>query len=72
MATLAYEPILWKSSDVVMPLVPMFHVHAWGAPYGVIMSGMKYVLPGRYDFNKLPQIMAKEGVNVSLMVPSIL
>lgn len=72
MATLAYEPILWKSSDVVMPLVPMFHVHAWGAPYGVIMSGMKYVLPGRYDFNKLPQIMAKEGVSVSLMVPSVL
>jgi fatty-acyl-CoA synthase len=33
---------------------------------------MKYVLPGRYDFNKLPQIMANEGVTVSMMVPSIL
>ncbi len=72
MATLAYEPTRWKSSDVIMPLVPMFHVHAWGAPYGTLMAGMKYVLPGRYDFNKLPQMMAKEGVTVSLMVPSIL
>ncbi len=72
MATLAYEPILWKSSDVIMPLVPMFHVHAWGAPYAAIMSGMKYVLPGRYDFKMIPEIMAKEKVTISMMVPSIL
>jgi fatty-acyl-CoA synthase len=72
MATLAYEPTRWKTTDVVMPLVPMFHVHAWGAPYAALMSGMKYVLPGRYDFNKIPQIMANEGVTVSLMVPSVL
>ena len=31
-----------------------------------------YLPVGKYDFNKLPQIMANEGVTVSLMVPSIL
>lgn len=66
------EPISLKSTDVAMPLVPMFHVHSWGMPYLAILKGMKYVLPGRYDFNEIPKIMEKEKVNVSFMVPSIL
>ncbi|MFG1460015.1 MAG: long-chain-fatty-acid--CoA ligase [Thermoplasmataceae archaeon] len=69
---LSSEPLDFKGNDVVMPLVPMFHVHAWGVPYGCVMRGMKYVLPGRYDFERLPDIMEKEKVTVSLMVPSIL
>jgi len=32
--------------DCVMPLVPMFHVNAWGAPYALPMVGAKLVLPG--------------------------
>ncbi|MEM0158334.1 MAG: long-chain-fatty-acid--CoA ligase, partial [Thermoplasmataceae archaeon] len=71
-ASLGDEPIGLRNVDVIMPLVPMFHVHSWGAPYFSILKGMKYVLPGRYDFEKLPGIMAREGVSVSLMVPSIL
>src|SRR5579875_285657 len=71
-ASLGDEPINLKNVDVIMPLVPMFHVHSWGSPYFSILKGMKYVLPGRYDFEKVPEIMAKEGVTVSLMVPSIL
>lgn len=71
-ATLGDEPVNLKSSDIVMPLVPMFHVHSWGMPYVAILKGMKYVLPGRYDFNELPKIMSKEKVTVSFMVPSIL
>lgn len=69
---LADEPINLKSTDVIMPIVPMFHVHSWGVPYMAIMKGMKYVLPGRYDFDTLPSLMEKEKVNVSMMVPSIL
>lgn len=73
MATaLGDEPINLKSSDVTMPLVPMFHVHSWGMPYLALLKGMKYVLPGRYDFNEIPKMMEKEKVTVSLMVPSIL
>lgn len=71
-ATLCDEPINLKNTDTVLPLVPMFHVHSWGIPYMALLKGMKYVLPGRYDFNELPKIMASEKVTVSLMVPSIL
>ena len=71
-AVLAQDPVSWRSSDVIMPLVPMFHVHSWGAPYACINNGMKYVLPGRYDFDVLPGIMEREKVSVSMMVPSIL
>lgn len=71
-AVLVQDPTSWRSDDVVMPLVPMFHVHSWGAPYACVNLGMKYVLPGKYEFDKLPEIMEKEGVSVSLMVPSIL
>lgn len=70
--TLGDDPINLKSSDVALPLVPMFHVHSWGMPYLALLKGMKYVLPGRYDFNEIPKIMAKEKVTVSFMVPSIL
>ncbi|MET0450699.1 MAG: long-chain fatty acid--CoA ligase [Mycobacterium sp.] len=33
--------------DVIMPIVPMFHVNAWGLPYAAMMSGACLVLPGR-------------------------
>jgi len=71
-SALADPPISMKSTDVVMPLVPMFHVHSWGIPYFGIMKGMKYVLPGKYNFDTIPLTMKKEKVSVSLMVPSIL
>ena len=66
------EPGNIKSNDVFMPLVPMFHVHSWGMPQLILLKGMKYVLPGKYDFEKIPEIMSKEKVSVSAMVPSIL
>lgn len=66
------EPVNLKSTDTVLPLVPMFHVHSWGMPYLAILKGMKYILPGRYDFTELPKIIKQQNVSVSLMVPSIL
>ncbi len=69
---LGNEPLKSSSTDVLMPLVPMFHVHSWGIPYGVFLLGAKYVLPGKYDFEKIPAIMEKEEVTISYMVPSIL
>ena len=70
-AGLSDQPINLRSSDVMMPLVPMFHVHSWGIPYSTIMKGMKYVLPGRYDVPLILKIMKSEKVTVSAMVPSI-
>lgn len=65
-------PLAVTSKDVVMPLVPMFHVHSWGFPYSGIMKGMKYVLPGKYDYPMLAGLIKEENVTVSAMVPSIL
>ena len=37
-----------RSVDAVLPIVPMFHVHAWSMPYGCAMAGAKLVLPGNH------------------------
>ena len=36
-----------SARDVILPVVPMFHVNAWGLPYVACMVGAKLVLPGR-------------------------
>lgn len=71
-ATLSNSPVSLTNTDVMMPLVPMFHVHSWGVPYIALMKGMKYVLPGKYDVLEILKTIKEEKVNVSLMVPTIL
>ncbi|MEM0447170.1 MAG: long-chain fatty acid--CoA ligase, partial [Thermoplasmata archaeon] len=66
------EPLYATDKDVFMSLVPMFHVHSWGLPYTTILTGNKYVLPGRYDVKKILELIKNEHVTLSLMVPSIL
>jgi len=58
--------------DVYMPLTPMFHVHAWGAPYCATLMGVKQVYPGRYEPGKLLELIALEKVTFSHCVPTIL
>lgn len=58
--------------DVYMPLTPMFHVHAWGVPYGATMMGVKQVYPGRYEPGALLDLIAREKVTFSHCVPTIL
>ncbi len=58
--------------DVYMPLTPMFHVHAWGAPYVATMLGAKQVYPGRYEPAALLRLIAAESVTLSHCVPTIL
>ncbi len=60
------------SADCVLPVVPMFHVNAWGVPYGALMSGTKIVFPGiLMDGENLAKTMNAEKVTVSLGVPTI-
>ena len=59
-------------TDVVMPLVPFFHVHCWGIPYAVAMNGQKIVLAGRYDPTAILELISREKVTFSDMVPTIL
>ena len=61
-----------NSQDVLMPLVPFFHVHGWGLPYLAGMWGMKIVLMGRYDPKHILETMRRERVTSSDMVPTIL
>jgi fatty-acyl-CoA synthase len=61
-----------EANDVLMPVVPFFHVHCWGNPYNAGMLGMKFVLVGRYDPANILELVKKEGVTFSAMVPSIL
>ncbi|MHA1594803.1 MAG: long-chain fatty acid--CoA ligase [Candidatus Baldrarchaeia archaeon] len=60
------------SQDVVMPLVPFFHVHSWGMPYTAAFMGVKFVLPGRYEWDLILELMRKEGVTYTYGVPTIL
>ncbi|HYB06519.1 MAG TPA: long-chain-fatty-acid--CoA ligase [Nitrososphaerales archaeon] len=58
--------------DVVMPLVPFFHVHSWGVPYGVGLNGQKTVLAGKYDPANILELISNEKVTWSNMVPTVL
>ena len=58
--------------DVVLPVVPMFHVNAWGTPYAAPMCGSKLVFPGmKLDGESITDLMNNEKVTVSLGVPTI-
>ncbi|MBV9891410.1 MAG: AMP-binding protein, partial [Rhizobacter sp.] len=62
----------FRRGDVYMPMTPMFHVHAWGAPYVATAIGVKQVYPGRYDPRTLLGLKRTEGVTYSHCVPTIL
>ncbi|RIH89951.1 Long-chain-fatty-acid--CoA ligase [Meiothermus luteus] len=61
-----------SSRDVLLPVVPMFHVLAWGLPYTGVMTGCKLVLPGPHlDAVSLLDLFEAEGVNKTAGVPTI-
>jgi fatty-acyl-CoA synthase len=61
-----------RQSDALMPVVPMFHVNAWGTPFSGPMTGAKLVLPGgKLDPGSLIEIVDGEQVTVSLGVPTV-
>lgn len=62
----------FRSSDVYMPITPMFHVHAWGVPYIATLIGVKQVYPGRYEPEMLLRLLLTEKVTFSHCVPTIL
>jgi fatty-acyl-CoA synthase len=61
-----------SSLDSVVPVVPMFHVNAWGLPYSVPLSGAKMVFPGAaLDGKSLYELFEAEGVTFSAGVPTV-
>jgi fatty-acyl-CoA synthase len=58
--------------DVIMPVVPMFHVNAWGTPYSCPLVGAKLVFPGaKLDGASLFEMISLEAVTMSAGVPTI-
>jgi acyl-CoA synthetase (AMP-forming)/AMP-acid ligase II len=61
-----------SARDVVLPVVPMFHVNAWGIPYSAPMVGAKLVFPGPgLDGASLYELFESEGVTFSAGVPTV-
>lgn len=59
-------------SDTILPVVPMFHVNAWGMPFTATMMGAKQVLPGPYlDGESLAELLSIEKVTVTVGVPTL-
>jgi acyl-CoA synthetase (AMP-forming)/AMP-acid ligase II len=62
-----------RENSCVLPIVPMFHVCAWGVPYGALMAGSKLVLPGAgMDGKSLAELLVSEEVTLTLGVPTVL
>ena len=58
--------------EVVLPVVPMFHVNAWGIPYGATMTGAKLVFPGpKLDGESIHELLVAEGVTFAAGVPTV-
>jgi fatty-acyl-CoA synthase len=61
-----------STRDVMMPVVPMFHVNAWGFPFGCALAGAKQVFPGPHlDAESLLELVEKERVTLTAGVPTI-
>jgi len=66
------DVIGYSAMDVVMPVVPMFHVNAWGSPYACAMSGAALVLPGPdLTGEALVKLIDGHGVTLAMGVPTI-
>lgn len=65
-------PASIDSSDVYMPMTPMFHVHAWGIPYLMTMLGSRQIYPGRYEPEMLLKLIVGNKVSFSHCVPTIM
>jgi len=61
-----------SNAETILPVVPMFHVNAWGLPYASTMCGAKIVMPGpRMDGESIYELMESESVTFSAGVPTI-
>ncbi|MGV3487457.1 MAG: long-chain fatty acid--CoA ligase [Tuberibacillus sp.] len=61
-----------SESDVCMPVVPMFHVNAWGMPFAATWFGTTQVLPGpRFTPELLAELIHTEKVTITAGVPTI-
>ncbi|WP_354321460.1 3-(methylthio)propionyl-CoA ligase [Pseudacidovorax sp. 1753] len=61
-----------SARDSVLPVVPMFHVNAWGIPYSAALVGAKVVFPGpALDGKSVYELIEAEGVTFAAGVPTV-
>ncbi len=61
-----------SARDSVLPVVPMFHVNAWGLPYSAAMTGCKMVFPGpAMDGKSIFELIENEKVTFAAGVPTV-
>jgi len=66
------QGIPMDDDDVVMPVVPMFHVNAWGMPFAATAGGAKHVYPGPSpDPADIAGLLENEGVTITAGVPTV-
>jgi len=72
-AGIAPDALNMSSRDCVLPVVPLFHVNAWGAPYASLIVGAKIVFPGPKmgDGEALYNMLEDESVTLALGVPTV-
>lgn len=61
-----------SARDSILPVVPMFHVNAWGLPYSAAMTGAKLVFPGpTMDGKSIFELIESEKVTFAAGVPTV-
>ncbi|GAA4339364.1 3-(methylthio)propionyl-CoA ligase [Variovorax defluvii] len=61
-----------SARDAVLPVVPMFHVNAWGIPYSAALTGCKLVFPGpALDGKSVYELIEAEHVSFAAGVPTV-
>ena len=71
-ATISPDVMNLSSTDVVMPIVPMFHANAWGLAFSCPAVGAKLVMPGgKLDAASIYELLEQESVTFTAAVPTI-
>lgn len=66
------ESFALKENDIALPIVPMFHVNAWGFPFAAVNYGTTQILPGpMFTPSLLLDLVEQEGVTITAGVPTI-
>jgi fatty-acyl-CoA synthase len=72
LALAAADCFALSHQDTLLPATPMFHANAWGLPYGGVMAGSKFVLPGpNLDPEGMLDLIVQERVTAAAGVPTI-
>ena len=72
MATCSADALALKSTDTILPVVPMFHANAWSLAFSAPMAGANMVMPGaQMDGASIYQLLDSEKVTVTAAVPTV-